>query len=154
MSSRRLPATPAPGPLEDYASAFDELFSKRNPREGFRRYLEGLLLPSERNKTLTGLANTEPVVGSVHPEAQKLQWFLSESNWDPAIINERRLALLQENLPTAAGNPSAVPRFTEARPKTLRLNVRSCGQHRCRRSRRSMASLPRSASTGKGSYRP
>lgn len=35
--SRRLPVTPAPGSLEDYASGFDELFSKRNQREGFRR---------------------------------------------------------------------------------------------------------------------
>lgn len=100
--SQRLAVTPAPGPLEDYASAFDELFSKRNQRELFRRYLEGLLLPSERNKTLTGLANTEPVVGSVHPEAQKLQWFLSESSWDPTVVNERRLSLLQENPLTAA----------------------------------------------------
>ncbi len=100
--SQRLAVTPAPGPLEDYASAFDELFGKRNQRELFRRYLEGLLLPSERNKTLTALANTEPVVGSVHPEAQKLQWFLSESSWDPAVVNERRLALLQANTITAA----------------------------------------------------
>ncbi len=100
--SQRLPVTPAPGPLEAFASAFDELFGKRNQRESFRRYLEGLLLPSERNKTLTGLANTEPVVGSVHAEAQKLQWFLSESSWDPAVVNERRLALLQENATTAA----------------------------------------------------
>ena len=77
--SKRLPVTPVPGPLEDYASAFDELFSKRNQRELFRRYLEELLLPPERNKTLTGLANTEPVVDSTHPAAQKLQWFLLES---------------------------------------------------------------------------
>jgi hypothetical protein len=28
----------------------------RAQREGFRRYLEGLLLPEERNKTLTALA--------------------------------------------------------------------------------------------------
>ncbi len=99
--SKRLPVTPAPGPLEAFAQAFDELFSKRNQREAFRRYLEGLLLSSERNKTLTGLANTEPVVGSVHPEAQKLQWFLSESSWDAAVVNERRLALLQERALTA-----------------------------------------------------
>jgi hypothetical protein len=94
--SKRLAVTPAPGPLEDYARAFDDLFSKRNQRNAFRRYLEGLLLPAERNKTLTGLANTEPGVGSVHAQAQKLQLFLSESSWDPAIINEQRLALLTE----------------------------------------------------------
>jgi hypothetical protein len=38
-----------------------------------RRYLEGLLLPTERNKTLTGLANTEPYVGAQHPRAQGMQ---------------------------------------------------------------------------------
>ena len=51
--TKRLPVTPAPGPLEGYAENFDELFNARAQREGFRRYLEGLLLPAERNKTLT-----------------------------------------------------------------------------------------------------
>jgi len=100
--SNRLPVTPAPGLLEAYAQAFDPLFSKRNQRETFRRYLEGLLLSSGRNKTLTALANTEPVVDSVHPQAQKLQWFLSESRWDPAVVNARRLLLLQQTVSTAA----------------------------------------------------
>ncbi len=44
-------------------------------RHGFRRYLAGLLLPAERSKTLTALANTEPVVGAQRKEAQRLQWF-------------------------------------------------------------------------------
>lgn len=105
--SNRLPVTAAPGLLEAYAQAFDSLFSKRNQRETFRRYLEGLLLSSGRNKTLTALANTEPVVDSVHPQAQKLQWFLSESTWDPAAVNVQRLALLQQSLVTAA-TPSGV----------------------------------------------
>jgi hypothetical protein len=38
--------------LEEYAARFDELFRARAQRDGFRRYLEGLLLPAERNKTL------------------------------------------------------------------------------------------------------
>ena len=105
--SNRLPVTAAPGLLEAYAQAFDSLFSKRNQRETFRRYLEGLLLSSGRNKTLTALANTEPVVASVHPQAQKLQWFLSESTWDPVAVNVRRLALLQQSLVTAP-KPSGV----------------------------------------------
>ncbi|MCD6052902.1 MAG: superfamily endonuclease, partial [Rubrobacteraceae bacterium] len=43
--TRRLPVRPAPGPLEDYASRFDDLFRRaRAQRDGFRRYLEGLLL--------------------------------------------------------------------------------------------------------------
>ena len=93
--TQRIPATASPGPLEAIAQAFDDLFAKRSQREGFRRYLEGILLPMERNKTLTGLANAEPMVGAQHPQAQKLQWFLSESNWDVEQINQRRLALVK-----------------------------------------------------------
>jgi hypothetical protein len=92
--TRRLPVAASPGPLEGYATCFDDLFRARAQREGFRRYLEGLLLPAERNKTLTALANTEPVAGAQRREAQSLQWFLSESGWDPQETNERRLQLL------------------------------------------------------------
>lgn len=99
--TQRLPVRPAPGPLEEYCQQFDPLFGQRNQRDGFRRYLEGLLLPTERNKTLTALANTEPVVGAQHPRAQGLQWFLSESTWDPATVNARRLALLRADPVTA-----------------------------------------------------
>ena len=60
--TKRLPAAPAPAPLEDYAARFDDLFGTLAQRQAFRRYLQGLLLPAERNKTLTALANTEPVV--------------------------------------------------------------------------------------------
>src|SRR3712207_460928 len=81
--TRRYPVSPAPGPLEDYAKCFDDLFGARAQRHAFRRYLEGLLLPAERNKTLTALANTEPSKGAQRKEAQSLQWFLSESRWDP-----------------------------------------------------------------------
>ena len=80
--TKRLTATPAPALLEDYCRRFDALFGKLNHRVAFRRYLEGLLLPAERNKTLTALANTEPIVGAQSALAQKLQWFLSESDWD------------------------------------------------------------------------
>jgi hypothetical protein len=99
--TQRLPVAPAPGPLEAYSQYFDPLFDQRNQRDGFRRYLEGLLLPTERNKTLTALANTEPVVGAQHPRAQSLQWFLSESRWDPEAVNEQRLALLRADPVTA-----------------------------------------------------
>jgi hypothetical protein len=99
--TKRVPVESAPGPLEDYAAHFDDLFSKRAQREGFRRYLEGLLLDEERNKTLTALANTEPVVGAQHKEAQSLQWFLTESSWDPEQINRRRVELMLEDSQTA-----------------------------------------------------
>lgn len=93
MTPRR-PVTPAPGPLESYCQQFDALFGKSNQRESFRRYLEGLLLPQERNKTLTALANTEPVVGAQQPPAQNLQWFLSESTWDADALTQRRIEVL------------------------------------------------------------
>jgi SRSO17 transposase len=99
--TRRYPVSPAPGPLEDYAARLDDLFGARAQRHAFRRYLEGLLLPAERNKTLTALANTEPVIGAQRKEAQSLQWFLSESRWDPREVNERRLELLFKESATA-----------------------------------------------------
>ncbi len=99
--TRRLPVSPSPAPLEEYAARFDDLFRARAQREGFRRYLEGLLLPAERNKTLTALANTEPVAGAQRREAQSLQWFLSESGWDQKEVNGRRLELLVEDPATA-----------------------------------------------------
>ena len=101
--TKRYPVSPAPGPLEDFAQSFDDLFGARAQRHAFRRYLEGLVLPAERNKTLTALANTEPVVGAQRKEAQSLQWFLSESRWDPKEINRRRVELLLED-PTTAPN--------------------------------------------------
>ena len=100
--TRRLPVAPSPGPLEEYAARFDDLFRARAQREGFRRYLEGLLLPAERNKTLTALANTEPLKGAQRREAQSLQWFLSESGWAPEAVNKRRLEFLFEESATAA----------------------------------------------------
>ncbi len=102
--TKRSPVSPAPGPLEGYAQSFDDLFGARALSHGFRRYLEGLLLPAERNKTLTALANTEPVSGAQRKEAQSLQWFLSESGWDPQEVNERRLELLFEDPATAAND--------------------------------------------------
>lgn len=99
--TRRLPVSPSPGPLEEYAARFDGLFRARAQRDGFRRYLEGLLLPAERNKTLTTLANAEPVAGAQRKEAQSLQWFLSESGWEQQEVNERRLELLLEDPSTA-----------------------------------------------------
>src|SRR3712207_4951223 len=99
--TKRSPVSPAPDPLEDYAALFDDLFGARAQRHAFRRYLEGLLLPAERNKTLTALANTEPVVGAQHPRAQALQWFLTESRWDPALINARRLEVVRQDPRTA-----------------------------------------------------
>jgi hypothetical protein len=103
--TRRLPVPSSPGPLKEYAAHFGGLF--RALRGGFRRYLEGLLLPAGRNKTLTAFANAEPVAGAQRKEAQSLQWFLSESGWDPREVNERRLELLLED-PTTAPHEGGV----------------------------------------------
>ena len=70
-------------------------------RRGFREYLTGLLAPRDRNKTLTCLAGAEPVTGSKLPAVQRLQFFLSESVWDPEAVNARRLELLLTDPATA-----------------------------------------------------
>ena len=101
MTERRsCPA--APGPLEEYAAQFDSLFGTLAQRRGFREYLQGLLLPRDRNKTLTALVGAEPVVGAQSRGVQRLQFFLSESPWDAEAINARRLALL-------LSDPTTVP---------------------------------------------
>src|SRR5215472_11056378 len=103
----RLPVSPAPGPLEAFAQRFDPLFPKRSQRQAFRDYRAALLLPTERNKTLTALANTEPIVGAQAAPAQRLQWFLSESTWDADAVNACRLATLR-TLPATAPNANGV----------------------------------------------
>src|SRR5256714_2206200 len=105
--TKRIAITPAPEPLEAYARHFDDLLGRSNQREEFRRYLEGLLLPTERHKTLTGLVNTEPLVGAQQPRAQKLQWFLSESTWDERQVQAQRLKLLLDD-PSTAPNERGV----------------------------------------------
>ena len=105
MTARR-PSYAAPGPLEDYAREFDDRFGVLAQREGFRAYLQGLLLPRDRNKTLTGLVGTEPVVGAQAAPVQRLQFFLSESSWDAGAVNRRRLDILwavEELRPHAQG---------------------------------------------------
>ena len=94
VMTQRLPCPEAPGPLEGYAARFDDLFASLAQRRGFREYLAGLLAPRDRNKTLTALAGAAPVTGAQHPAVQRLQFFLSESRWDPDRVNARRLELL------------------------------------------------------------
>src|SRR5882724_10864096 len=98
-STSAVPA--APGPLEEYAARFDDLLGRLAQRRGFREYLAGLLAPRDRNKTLTALAGAEPVTGSKLPAVQRLQFFLSESVWEPEAVNARRLELLLADPGTA-----------------------------------------------------
>src|SRR5262249_3747230 len=115
--TRRLACPAAPGPLEGYAARFDDLFGSLAQRRGVRGELGGVLAPRgraqelgglggvrarrERNKTLTALAGAEPVAGAQHPAVQRLQFFLSESRWDPERVNARRLELLLADPATA-----------------------------------------------------
>lgn len=92
--TQRIPCPPAPGPLEGFAARFDHLFANLAQRQSFRTYLQGLLLPRDRNKTLTALVGTEPIVGAQAAPVQQLQFFLSESTWDAETVNARRLELL------------------------------------------------------------
>jgi hypothetical protein len=107
MTSRRS-CPPAPGPLEAYAQRLDPLFSSLAQRRGLRDYLQGLLLPRDRNKTLTGLASAEPIVGAQHREVQRLQWFLSESTWDHQQVNDQRVRLLCQDPATAPNDRGAL----------------------------------------------
>src|SRR5260370_17407078 len=91
----------APGPLEGYGARLDDRFGSGGQRGGFREYLAGLLAPRDRNKTLTALAGAEPVTGAGHAAVQRLQFFLSESRWDPEQVNSRRLELLLAGPATA-----------------------------------------------------
>src|SRR5262249_13166846 len=100
--TRRLQCPAAPGPLESYAARFDDLFGSLAQRRGFGEYLGGLLAPRERNKTLTALAGAEPVTGAQHAAVPRLQFFLSESRWDPERVNTRRVGLL-------LADPAAAP---------------------------------------------
>jgi SRSO17 transposase len=87
--------------LEAYAAEFEDLWHNLAQRRGFREYLTGLLLPRDRNKTLTALAGAEPLIGAQQAAVQRLQHFLSESVWDARAVNDRRLELL-------AGDPATV----------------------------------------------
>src|SRR5262245_28271823 len=87
-------APPVPLPLERDAQAFDDLFHTHIQRRRFREYLAGLLLPRDRNKTLTALVGAEPITQAQTAPVQQLQFFLTESAWDAAAVTRRQIALL------------------------------------------------------------
>jgi DDE superfamily endonuclease len=95
-----------PLPLEQYAYAFDELFHTHIQRRRFREYLAGLLLPRDRNKTLTALVGAEPITQAQTAPVQQVQFFLSESDWDAEAVTRRQIEVLRSTpltAPHAAG---------------------------------------------------
>src|ERR1700746_1182370 len=99
--TKPVPCPPAPGPVEGDAARCEDLCARVAQRRGCREYLAGLLAPRDRNKTLTALAGAEPVTGAQHPAVQRLQFFLSESRWDPDRVTPPRLELLAADPVTA-----------------------------------------------------
>src|SRR5712691_2475481 len=84
-----------PMPLEQYAQGFDDLFHPHIQRRRLRDYLAGLLLPRDRNKTLTALVGAEPITQAQTAPVQQLQFFLSEADGDAEAVTARRLAGLR-----------------------------------------------------------
>lgn len=60
MPTPRKPTAPTAEAIDQFCSAFDPLFPRREEREAFRHYLIGLLLPREHNKTVVELAALVP----------------------------------------------------------------------------------------------
>jgi len=95
-----------PLPLEQYARGFDDLFRTHIQRRRFREYVAGLLLPRDRNKTLTALVGAEPIVQAQTAPVQQVQYFLSEAEWEAEAMTSRQIALLRAEpltAPHAAG---------------------------------------------------
>jgi hypothetical protein len=63
MTARR-PLPTRARPAGGVAIQFKPLRASVAQRRGFRDYLQGLLAPRDRNKTLTGLADAEPITGA------------------------------------------------------------------------------------------
>src|SRR5258708_18101448 len=84
-----------PVPLEQYAHGFDDLFHTSIQCRRFCEYLAGLLLPRDRNKTLTALVGAEPITQAQTAPVQQLQFFLTEADWDTEAVTARRIAGLR-----------------------------------------------------------
>lgn len=98
MTARR-PCPPAPGPLEEYAARFDDLFFSLAQRRGFREYLAPGAAGAEQDDHLPGRRGAGGRCGDAG--VQRLQFFLSESPWEAKLVNDRRLELLREESATA-----------------------------------------------------
>ena len=90
MATPRKPTPPTAAAIDAFCGQFDDLLCRLAERRALRQYLIGLLLPRERNKTLTMLAALVPGA-----DRQRLHHFLHDAPWDGAALNARRLALWQ-----------------------------------------------------------
>jgi SRSO17 transposase len=90
----RKPCPTIPGPWADDAGPCDDLCGHRAQRQRCREYLQGLLLPRDRNQPLTALVGAELVGGASHAAVQRLQSVVSEATWDAPALNRRRREVL------------------------------------------------------------
>jgi hypothetical protein len=77
MTGRR-PCPVAPGPLEDYAARFDDLFGRLAQRRGVPGVPGRAAGAAGPEQDADGLAGAEPVTGAQHPAMQRLQFFLQQ----------------------------------------------------------------------------
>lgn len=96
MATPRKPTLPITEAIDAFCAKVDALFTRLAARQAFRHYLMGLLLPRERNKTMTVLASQVPGA-----DRQQRHTFLHDAPWDAQALNQRRLALWREH-PTLA----------------------------------------------------
>ena len=64
MATSRKPTAPTAEAIDLFCGHFDDLFARLAERTAVRHYLIGLLLPRERNKTLTELAALVPGISN------------------------------------------------------------------------------------------
>jgi hypothetical protein len=100
----RMERTKVPTPLEEEVKYVETVCGTNTQREGRRRDVVGLFLPSEWHTTLTGVRNTEPGGGTQLPRAHALQWVLSEAKWNERNRHARRFHLVREDQPTASAS--------------------------------------------------
>lgn len=83
-----------PTVIAEVMPQFDDLFANEPQRQHFAEYLTGLLVA--RRKTINSMS------GEFAVSTDQSCWnrFLTDADWDPQAVNERRLELLQQDSAT------------------------------------------------------
>ena len=76
--------------FDKWCRRFDDVFTHKAQKTGFRHYLGGLLGESER-KNLTQMS--KDAYGVTY---HRLHHFLTEAPWNAGLLNERRLQVMQQ----------------------------------------------------------